>query len=249
MSAPTYSGAAISEVLSGNSSATISQGVFSQITVSGNAKLTINPGTYVIEGGGFSVSGNATVSGAGVMIYNTKSSGGTYGAINLSGNGTISLTPPSSGPDAGILIFQDRSAAQALTFSGNGMQGITGTIYAPAAQLLESGNAQIGSPANPVSIVVDAMNLSGNATADSGKSAVPTVTTAGLAIAALGEATGAGTLPTAFKFGAVIRRAPARFVVSPTFPGPARSLVTDGATTTFSTRSSQTGISLVEFED
>ena len=248
MRAPTYSGTPISEVLSGNSSATISQGVFSQITVSGNAKLTMNPGTYVIEGGGFNVSGNATVSGTGVMIYNTKNSGGTYGAINLSGNGTISLTPPSSGSDAGILIYQDRSDTQTLTFSGNGTQGITGVIYAPAAPLVESGNAQIGSTSNPVSIVVDTLNLSGNATVI-GKSAASTMTASSLAIAPLAVANGAGTLPTPVKFGAVIRRAPARFALSSTFPGPSRSLVTNGATTTFSTRSSLAGISLLDSED
>ena len=34
-----------SESLSGNSSATIKPGIYSQITVSGNAKLTLNSGT------------------------------------------------------------------------------------------------------------------------------------------------------------------------------------------------------------
>ena len=50
-----------SENLSGNSSATISPGIYSQISVSGNAKLTMNCGVYIIEGGGFTISGNASV--------------------------------------------------------------------------------------------------------------------------------------------------------------------------------------------
>ena len=59
-----------------------------------------------------------------------------------------------------------RDNAKALTFSGNAMQGITGTIYAPAAQLVESGNAQVGSTTNPISIVVDTLTISGNAVAN-----------------------------------------------------------------------------------
>ena len=38
---------------------TINPGLYSQINVSGNAKLTLNPGVYVIAGGGFTASGNA----------------------------------------------------------------------------------------------------------------------------------------------------------------------------------------------
>ena len=149
--------------VSGNSSLTISPGTYSSITVSGNGKLTMNPGVYVIAGGGFSVSGNGAVTGSGVMIFNTKSSKGTYGSIVLSGNGAITLTAPTTGTYAGILIFQDRANSKALTFSGSAMQGMAGTIYAPAAQLAESGNAQIGTASHPVSIVVDTLSMTGNA--------------------------------------------------------------------------------------
>ena len=38
------------------------------------------------------------------------------------------------------MIFQPRDNTKALTISGNA-SGMTGTIYAPAAQLAESGNA------------------------------------------------------------------------------------------------------------
>ena len=46
------------------------------------------------------------------------------------------------------------------------MQGITGMIYAPKAQLAESGSAQVGSTSNPISMVVDTLTLSGAAIAD-----------------------------------------------------------------------------------
>ncbi len=183
---PSYAGTAIAESLSGNSTATISQGRYSQINVSGNAKLTLNPGvyvigaggvnisgnatvtgsgvTYIIEGGGFAISGNAGISGTNVLIINGGSnypnsaiSGETYGGITLSGNGSFSLNAATTGADAGILVYQARDNTRALSISGNAMAGITGTIYAANALLTISGNASLQNP-----LVVGTLNLGGN---------------------------------------------------------------------------------------
>ncbi len=179
---PSYSPTG-AENLGGNSTATISQGSYSTINVSGNAHLTLSPGTYVIgtggvivsgnavlnlgsggvtlilEGGGFTVSGNASISGSNVFIFNGGSSyngttdGGTYGAIAMSGNGSFNLN--------GLLIFQDRSNSKGLAFSGNSMAGMVGTIYAPDAALTISGNASIKDE-----LVIKTLNISGNAIAN-----------------------------------------------------------------------------------
>jgi len=152
------------ESLSGNSSATIKPGVYTGITVSGNAKLTMNSGIYIIEGGGFTVSGTASVSGPGVLIVNAGSSypntGGTYGSITLSSAGSYNLSPPTTGTYAGIVIFQSRDNTKALTVSANA-SALTGTIYAPAAQVAESGNAQLNA-----AIIADTMTIGGNGVAD-----------------------------------------------------------------------------------
>jgi hypothetical protein len=51
---------------------TMQPGVYSGgINLSGNGTYTMQPGIYVMKGGGFSVSGNVTLTGSGVMIYNT----------------------------------------------------------------------------------------------------------------------------------------------------------------------------------
>jgi hypothetical protein len=148
--------------LGGSSKQTINPGIYSQIALSVGASLTMNPGLYIIEGGGFSVVGNATVTGSGVTIVNAGSnypnSAGTFGPITLSSNGTISLSPPTTGPYAGVLFFQPAANAQVLTFSGNATAGVIGTIYAPSAQLSQSANSQINT-----SVVVDLMTLTGNA--------------------------------------------------------------------------------------
>ena len=131
------------EKLSGDSSATIKPGIYSSISVSGSASLTMSSGTYIIEGGGFSVSGAGSVTGSGVTIVNAgsdyPSTGGTYGSISLSGSGTYKLTPPTTGTYAGIVIFQTRDNTKAMTVSG-AASGMTGTIYAAAAALTISGS-------------------------------------------------------------------------------------------------------------
>jgi hypothetical protein len=158
LTAPSGTGTIGSVNLSGNSSLTISPGRYSQIKVSGNASLTMLPGVYVVLGGGVSITGNANVTGDGVMIYNAGNSG-TFGGIAVTGNGMINLSAPSVGqPYAGILFFQARDNTRALAVSGNGVVGMRGTIYAPAAQLALSGNAAL-----KAAIVVRSATVSGNA--------------------------------------------------------------------------------------
>jgi hypothetical protein len=138
-------------------------GIYNSISASGNATLNLSPGIYYIQGGGFTVTGNASVIGSsGVLIYDTVK-GSVNGGITLSGNGTFNLKPfYTSGPYANVLIFQPAANTRALSISGNAMLGVTGIIYAPTALLSMSGNAQLGNTANPVSLVVNTLNLSGN---------------------------------------------------------------------------------------
>jgi hypothetical protein len=138
---------------------TIYPGIYKQIAVSGNGQLTMEPGIYIIQGGGLSVSGNGTVTGSNVMIYNGLGGSGCSGAIDLSGNGAITLSAPTSGTYAGILIFQARNNSRALTFSGNGTFQLGGIVYAPDALLSESGNGQTNT-----NLIVDQLVISGNGT-------------------------------------------------------------------------------------
>jgi streptogramin lyase len=146
---------------------TICPGIYTQIKVSGNASLTLSagsggsPGIYIIEGGGLTVTGGASLSDQDVFIYNTGSnypgSGGNFGGITLSGSGTFALTAPASGPYAGVVIFQSRANTRALSLSGNAMAGVSGIIYAPSALLSFSGNSQL-----QAALDVGMLNLSGN---------------------------------------------------------------------------------------
>ncbi len=137
--------------LSGASTRTLDPGVYNGgITLTGSSAVTLNPGIYYINGGGINSSGLSSVIGNGVFIYNT---GG--GAINLSGLGTISLSPMSSGTYAGITVFQDRSSATGATMSGTGKMSNTGTFYFPDATLTLSGSSGV----NAVGAQIIAKNL------------------------------------------------------------------------------------------
>jgi hypothetical protein len=148
---------------SGNGSYPLKPGIYSQISASGSVKLTLSPGLYLIEGGGFTVTGNASVTGTGVTIYNTgsnyPSAGGSFGGITLSGNGTFSLnaaTTSANGAYPGVVIYQARANTRALSLSGNAAAGLQGTIYAPNAGLVLSGNAQLNA-----AVVAGTLSLTG----------------------------------------------------------------------------------------
>ena len=149
-------------IVGGYSTQTINPGIYSQISISGNASVTLRPGIYIVEGGGFAVSNNASVTGTGVTIYNVGSKfpfpGVTYAPITLESTGAIKLSPATTGPYAGLLFIQPADNSQTLTFAGNAAAGVRGMVYAPSAHLLESGSIAIST-----ALVVDTVTLVGNA--------------------------------------------------------------------------------------
>ncbi len=132
------------------------------ISIKGNAVLNFNAGTYVLAGGGMSISSNTTETGTGVTFYNTTGLGG-YGAISLSGNSQSNFSAPTSGPLVGILFFQDRSIPgtdAATTITGNSSSTFDGAVYFATTTLSFNGN----SSSSGYSIVVaNQLTLSGNA--------------------------------------------------------------------------------------
>src|SRR5207248_9882842 len=92
----------------------LNPGTYCGITISGNANVTFNSGTFILLGGGFHAgSSNTTLTGTGVTFYNTCSpspcNGGSsgYQPISITGNLTATLSAPTSGSYAGILFYED----------------------------------------------------------------------------------------------------------------------------------------------
>lgn len=119
---------------------TLQPGVYrGGITVTGQGRLTLLPGVYIMDGGGFQFGGQGSLKAAGVMIYNAPKSPSDNISISGSGGGTVHMTPPTSGPYKGMTLFQKRASTNGMTVSGNGAFYVTGTFYAANALLTVAG--------------------------------------------------------------------------------------------------------------
>ncbi|MFN4260922.1 MAG: pilus assembly protein TadG-related protein [Gemmataceae bacterium] len=130
------------------------------ISVSGSASLYLAPGVYYMDGGGFSFSGQGSLFGEGVMIYNAPKQGQSSG-ISVSGQGSLVLSGMTEGVYKGITFFQDRTSNTTGEVQGaGGNTSITGTFYFAGALLKISGN---GGVSNMGSQYISRMlNLGGN---------------------------------------------------------------------------------------
>lgn len=164
-----------------NSSVTLLPGLYiGGIKISGNANVILAPGLYYLQGGGFTVSGQATVTdnGLGVMLYNApaKASDG----ITFRGQGNVSLTGMTAtqlvalgliasqyAAYQGLAIFQDPTSTAAITLSGQENVTITGIVYAAAATVNVSGNGSLNLRGDATKefgshLIVDDLTVTGN---------------------------------------------------------------------------------------
>lgn len=132
------------------------------ITITGLAILHLQPGTYVIRGGGLNVLGASVMTGTGVTFYLTGDSTYPYGGVNIVGATINSLVAPTSGAMEGILFFQDRNisaataAANPNTIVGASLARYEGTFYFPTTKLNYTINASV---AAYTAIVADTINI------------------------------------------------------------------------------------------
>lgn len=120
-----------------NDTTTLSPGIYTNgIQISGPGTVTLNPGIYYLESGGLSMTGQASLAGNGVLIYNA----GSRSSIDLQGTGSVTLSPMQTGLYEGIVIYQDRASTAPMSISGNGNMNITGSFYASAASVRIKGN-------------------------------------------------------------------------------------------------------------
>ncbi len=122
------------------SAAILAPGIYKGgVSIGGSAAVFMLPGLYIMQGGGFQISGSADVVGFTPLIYNTTGTG-PPGPININSTGTVALTASATGAHQGITIIQDRALTQPLTVMGNGSTFIGGAVYAPAAPVTLNGN-------------------------------------------------------------------------------------------------------------
>ncbi|MGA9723414.1 MAG: pilus assembly protein TadG-related protein [Candidatus Binatus sp.] len=170
-------------IASGGNGGTIGPGTYcGGIKVSGGHTLNLNPGLYILNGGGLNVSAS-TINGTGVSFFNTGTASGTtgYKPIDISGTSTATLSAPTSeltgvtgGPWEGILFFQDRGICTGTSFcdtsghtsgnqntlSGGSNGNFQGVLYFPDTPVTYSGGSS--SPGTGYTVLIgDAITISG----------------------------------------------------------------------------------------
>lgn len=146
-----------------NKNDTISAGVYcGGISVKAGATLTLNPGIYYLDQGSLSIEGNGVLTGTGVTLVFTSSTGKNYATASIASNASINLTAPTTGPTAGIVLFGDRNMPQGTTFklTGGSTQTFGGAIYLPKAALTYSGGS--GGNTGCTQIIADTVTFTGN---------------------------------------------------------------------------------------
>lgn len=95
--------------------------------------VTLSPGVYYM-GGSINV-GGITLTGTGVTIYMAS------GGLTMNSAATVSLTAPSSGDTAGLVIWQSSSDSSAMILDSASNSSWGGAIYVPSAQLTLNGGS------------------------------------------------------------------------------------------------------------
>ena len=108
-------------------------------SMSGQPSVTLPAGTYVLKGGSIDLH-NGTLRGTGITFYMT----GSFSGITINGNVDINISAPTSGPLQGLLFYQDRSLAVGAfssTINGGSTTLLNGSLYFPTTSLTYTGGS------------------------------------------------------------------------------------------------------------
>lgn len=145
---PSFSGCTRNNYQLNGGTETLNPGVYCNgMDLHAGSNVTLNPGIYYIDRGGLNMNGGATLTGTGVTIVFTSSTGSGWATASINGGATVNLTPPTSGPTAGIVMFGDRNMTLNTSFSliGGASQILGGAVYLPKALVNYSGGANAAS--------------------------------------------------------------------------------------------------------
>lgn len=122
--------------------------------------VTLNPGTYILDGADLSVNSLAKLSGSGVTIILT---GG--GEVTMNGTATINLTAPTSGTYSGIIFYGDRNdTGTSHKINGDSASSLEGAVYFPSGHVdvLGGGSTSGGC----LQMIANTIEISGNSNLD-----------------------------------------------------------------------------------
>jgi hypothetical protein len=129
------------------------------IKITSGSATTMASGIYIMLGGGFTDTGGGSLTGNGVMIYNTFNSTHAFAPVDITAGGAVTLSAPTSGPYQGILFFEDRNApsGETDTLTGGGQMNMVGDLYFRNSTL----TVTAGGSGNDVAIIANQMVYTG----------------------------------------------------------------------------------------
>ncbi len=99
----------------------------------GSGTLTLNPGLYIIKDGGMTFNSGWTVRGQGVTFYLVNQNA----TITFNGNVNASLSAPTTGTYANILMFEPHGLANTnLPINGTSGSSFQGLMYLPSRDVI-----------------------------------------------------------------------------------------------------------------
>jgi hypothetical protein len=134
------------------------------VSISGaSTNVTLLPGPYIFKGGDLTISGDAIVSGDGLILFFTTD-GKKYAGFGISGVRTsVTLAPSTVEQFSGVTIFQDRATPNNfINYVAGGNVSVAGTIYTPSTALAVSGEASVSTSA----IIARELRMGGSAELD-----------------------------------------------------------------------------------
>jgi Flp pilus assembly protein TadG len=146
---------------------TINPGVYcGGVTFNAGADVTLNPGIYYINQGTLTINGGAKVVGKGVTFVFTSSTNSNWATATIKADAVVDLSPPDSGPTAGIVMLGDRRMPVGTSFvlNGGASQYLGGAVYLPAAAITFNGG--MDSRGGCTQIIGDTITFSGNSNLD-----------------------------------------------------------------------------------
>lgn len=149
--------------MSAKNTLTLSPGVYCKgLSLNAGANVTLKPGVYYFDQGSLTVNGGATLTGTGVTLVFTSSTGSNYADATINGGATINLTAPTTGGTAGIVILGDKNMPTGTVFKFNGgsSQIMTGAIDLPKAAVQFAGGSNSGQACTQ--LIADTITFTGN---------------------------------------------------------------------------------------
>lgn len=125
-----------------------------------NETVVFPPGTYVVDGGNFSIGSGSIVQGTGVIFYFTN--GATMTVATGAAPPDIQLSAPNIGQYAGILFYQDPNDINSPSLGGDSGSYFQGALYFPTAQLTFSATGTFNAGALYTIVIADSLVLTGS---------------------------------------------------------------------------------------